>query len=161
VKRQSRLDSEPERSVVDRSEIEAVQSSRIAKGYWDSTVRHLLLLGPDQALKLAFKSGQAPHGIRSSIHMAAARSGVRVGVKVSGAVVYIWRAGARERAAAHVSRPLIKCEVCGKLITPRLGVSKQYVCAGKEGQKSECQKTRRYAREHGISIAEAIARRQA
>jgi hypothetical protein len=27
-------------------------------------------------------------------------------------------------------------------------------------QKSECQKTQRYAREHGIMIAEAIARRR-
>ena len=90
--------------------------------------------------------------------MAAARSGVRVGVKVNGAVVYIWNEGTRESAPTRLPRSPIKCEVCGKLIAPHLGTSKQYVCAGEKGRKTECQKIRRYAREHGISIGEARAR---
>jgi hypothetical protein len=92
--------------------------------------------------------------------MAAARAGLRVSVKVSGAVVYMWKVGTREVTDTALSRPAIKCKVCGKLIPPLPGTSKQFVCSGVEGQKSECQKTRRYAREHGISIIEAKARRQ-
>jgi hypothetical protein len=92
--------------------------------------------------------------------MAAARSGVRVGVKVTGAVVYLWKVGTRVSTATPSSRPAIKCEVCGKPIPPVPGTSKQFVCGGVEGRKSECQKIRRYFREHGISIVEAKARRQ-
>ncbi len=160
MKRQSSYDSEPERSVVDRSEIQAVHTPRITKGYWDSSVRHLHLLRPDQALKLLFHNGQAPLGVRSSIHMAAARAGLRVSVKVSGALVYMWKVGTRDVTDTALSRPAIKCRVCGKLIPPLPGTSKQFVCAGVEGRKSRCQKIRRYAREHGISISEAIARWQ-
>ena len=108
---------------------------------------------------LVFRSGQAPRGVRSSIHTAAARAGLRVSVKVSGAVVYLWKVGTRVSTATPSSRPAIMCEVCGKPIPPLPGTSKQFVHGGVEGRKSECQKTRRYAREHGISIAEAKERR--
>ena len=107
-----------------------------------------------------FHDGPAPKEIRSSIHSAAVRAGVRVGVKVSGAAVYMWKVGTRERRPKPPSRPPITCEVCGKLITPRRGTSKQIVCAGIGSKKSECQKARRDAQEHNISITEAIARRR-
>ncbi len=151
-------ESEPERSVVDLSEIEAVNEPRITKGYWDSAVRHLLLLSSGQALKLMFHDGQAPSGIRSSIHSAAARAGVRVGVKVRGAIVYMWKVGTRPVARPAPPRPPIRCEVCGKPINRRLGTSRQFVCAGNNGQKSRCQKVWRYAREHDVPISEAIKR---
>ncbi len=138
----------------------AVHAPHITKGYWDSSMRHLLLLGPNQMLKFFFHSGQAPIGVRSSIHTAAARAGLRVSVKVSGAVVYLWKVGTRVSTATPSSRPAFKCEVCGKPIPPVPGTSKQFVCGGVEGRKSECQRKRRYAREHGISISEAIARWQ-
>ena len=109
---------------------------------------------------LVFRSSQAPRGVRSSIHTAAARAGLRVSVKVSGAVVYLWKVGTRASTATPSSRPAIMCEVCGKPIPPLPGTSKQFVCGGVEGRKSRCQKIRRYAREHGISISEAIARWQ-
>ncbi len=80
---------------------------------------HLHLLGPNQVLKFFFHSGQAPLGVRSSIHTAAARAGVRVSVKVRGAVVYMWKTGTRESTAIHLRRPAIVCEVCGKAIVPR------------------------------------------
>lgn len=136
----------------------AVQAPHITKGYWDSSVRHLMLLRPDQVSMLVFRSGQAPRGVRSSIHTAAARAGLRVSVKVSGAVVYLWKVGTRVTTATPSSRPAIMCEVCGKPIPPLPGTSKQFVCGGVGGRKSRCQKIRRYAREHGISISEAIAR---
>lgn len=107
---------------------------------------------------LVFRSSQAPRGVRTSIHAAAARAGLRVSVKVSGTVVYLWKVGTRPSTATPPSRPAIKCEVCGKLIDPVPGTSKQFVCGGVEGRKSRCQKIRRYAREHGISIEEARAR---
>ena len=107
-----------------------------------------------------FHEGPAPKGIRSSIHSAAVRAGVHVGVKVSGAAVYVWKVGVRQRAPKPPSRPAIKCEVCGKPIPPLPGTSKQFVCGGVEGRKSRCQKIRRHAREHGISISEALARWQ-
>lgn len=160
MKRQSKHDSEPERSVIELSEIQAVHGPRITKGYWDSSVRHLLLLGPNQGLKFMFHDGPAPKEIRSSIHSAAVRAGVRVGVKVSGPLVYLWKVGTRERSPKPPSRPPITCEVCGKPITPRRGTSKQIVCAGIGRQKSRCQKIRRDSREHGISIEEARARWQ-
>jgi hypothetical protein len=158
VKRQSKHGSEPEEFIILRSEIEAASAPRISKGYWDSSVRHLLLLRPDQVLMLVFRSNQAPRGVRSSIHAAAARAGVRVSVKVSGAVVYLWKVGTRVSTATPSSRPAIKCEVCGKLIPPVPGTSKQFVCGGVEARKSRCQKIRRSARERGISIDEAKAR---
>jgi hypothetical protein len=70
-----------------------------------------------------------------------------------------WNVGKRERGASRSSSAALECEACGKRIEPRSGTSKQYVCAGKDGQISECQKIRRYAREHGISVAEVAARR--
>jgi hypothetical protein len=158
VKHQSRYESEPERSVADRSEIHAVHAPHITKGYWDSSIRHLYLLSPNQVLKFFFHSGQAPLGVRSSIHTAAARAGVRVSVKVRGALVYMWKVGTRASTATPPSRPAIMCEVCGKPIPPLPGTSKQFVCGGVEGRKSRCQKVRRRAREHGISISEALAR---
>jgi hypothetical protein len=67
--------------------MKAASAPRISKGYWDASVRHLLLLRPDQVLMLVFRNTQAPRGVRSSIHTAAARAGLRVSVKVSGAVL--------------------------------------------------------------------------
>jgi hypothetical protein len=153
-------ESEPERSVADRSEVHAVHAPHITKGYWDSSIRHLHLLSPNQVLKFFFHSGQAPNGVRSSIHIAAARAGIRVSVKVRGAVVYLWKTGTRESTATHLRRQAIVCEVCKKAIIPLPGTSKQFVCGGVEGRKSRCQKIRRHAREHGISISEALARWQ-
>jgi hypothetical protein len=72
----------------------------------------------------------------------------------------MWMNGMRESSVPRSARSPIRCEVCKTLINPLPGTSKQYVCAGKGNQKSECQKTRRYAREHGITIAEAAARRR-
>lgn len=138
--------------------MKADTAPRISKGYWDSSVRHLLLLRPDQVLMLVFRSNQAPRGARSSIHTAAARAGLRVSVRVSGPVVYLWKVGTRPSTATTTTRPAIKCEVCGKLIPPVPGTSKQFVCAGVEGRKSRCQKIRRHAREQGISIDEAKTR---
>ncbi len=158
MRRQSKQGSEPEEFIILRSEMKADSAPRISKGYWDSSVRHLLLLRPDQVLMLVFQSNQAPRGARSSIHTAAARAGLRVSVKVSGAVVYLWKVGTRPSTATPSSRPAIKCEVCGRLIPPVPGTTRQFVCAGTEGRKSRCQKIRRSAREHGISIDEAKAR---
>lgn len=156
--RRSKDESEPERSVVDLSEIEAVHEPRIAKGYWDSAVRHLSLLNSGQALKFMFNNGQVPSGIRSSIYSAATRANVRVGVKVSGSIVYMWKVGTRQASSAAAPRPPIRCKVCGKPINRRPGASRQCVCAGDNGQKSKCQKTWRYAREHGVPISEAVKR---
>jgi hypothetical protein len=73
---------------------------------------------------------------------------------VNGAVVYLWKVGTSVSTATTSSRPAIKCKVCGKTIIPIPGTSKQFVCGGVEGRKSECQKIRRHAREHMISIIE-------
>jgi len=54
----------------------------------------------------------------------------------------------------------IRCEVCEKVIDRAGGTARQYVHAGEDNKKSECQKTARYAREHGITIAEAKERRR-
>jgi hypothetical protein len=78
---------------------------------------------------------------------------------VRGAVVYVWKTGTRQSTATYLRRPAVVCEVCKKALVPRPGTTKQFVCAGKGNQKSECQKVRRSARELGISIAEAVARR--
>ena len=158
MKRQLKQGSDPEEFIILRSEMKADSAPRISKGYWDSSVRHLLLLRPDQVLMLVFRSSQSPRGVRSSVHTAAARVGLRVSVRVSGSVVYLWKVGTRPSTATSSPRPAIQCEVCGKLIPPVPGTTKQFVCAGVEGRKSRCQKIRRYAREHGISIEEAKAR---
>lgn len=156
--RRPKYESEPERSVVDLSETEAVSEQRITKGYWDSAVRHLFLLSPGQALKFMFHNGHVPSGIRSSIRSAAVRAGLRVSVKVNGSVVYLWKVGTRPSIASSSSRPPIHCEVCGKPISRLPGTSKQFVCSGGEERKSECQKVWRYAREHGVTVEEAKQR---
>ena len=156
MKHQSRHKSEPDRVAGDRSELHAVHEPHITKGYWDSSIRHLQLLGPNQLLKFFFYSDQAALRVRSSIHSAAARAGVRVSVKVRGAVVLVWKTGTRDSTATYLPRPAIACEVCKEALVPRPGTTKQFVCGGKGNQKSKCQKVRRCAR--GISIEEAAAR---
>ena len=114
----------------------------------------------DMWRKFAGRAGPVKVPLSPLLHTAAARAGLRVSVKVSGAVVYLWKVGTRVSTATPSSRPAIMCEVCGKPIPPLPGTSKQFVCGGVEGRKSRCQKIRRRAREHGISISEALARWQ-
>ena len=118
-------------------------------------------MGPDKVVKLTFPSGRVPRGVETSIYAAAGRKRMRVSAFVRGAVLYISDNPCPE--SKH-NRPVllpIRCEVCGGVIDPKPGTSEQYVCAGTKRKKSECQKVRRYAREHGISIEQAKQRRHA
>ena len=152
---------DPEQISADPSELDAVNAARtprFTKGYWDRTLNHLEILESPKILKLLFHRRRVPRGIESSIHKAAARAGRRVSVYVRGPAVYICDRDKRESTRRHPTRSEIHCAVCGKLITPKPGAGKQYVCAGTKKNKSECQKIWRYSREHGISIEEAKLR---
>lgn len=152
-------DSEPVRDIVDESEIDAVAAPRLSKGYWISIVEHADLLLPHKVLRLFFRTGRVPRGAEASIHNAAKQAGVPVSIHVRGALIYIRKLGLRTKRPEQ-SQSEIRCEVCGKLIKPNPGVRRQFVHAGKQGKKSECQKTRRYAVEHHVSIEEAIRHRR-
>ena len=70
-------ENEPDRKVVDESEIDAVPQKRLSKGYWASTVEHADLLSPHKVLRLLFHTGRVPRGVEASIHTAAAKPAFR------------------------------------------------------------------------------------
>ena len=155
---------DPEQIGVDPSELGAVNAAHapnFTKGYWDRTLNHLAILRPKD-LKLLFRRRRVPRGIESSIHKAAARAGRRVSVYVRGPAVYIRDRAERQstRPAPEASHAENRCAVCKKLITPKPGAGKQYVCSGTKKKKSECQKTWRYKQENGVSIEEAKQHRR-
>ena len=147
--------------MADRSEIGASEAFRFSRGYWSRILNFLKILGPDKVVKLTFHSGRVPHGVESSIYAAAGRKRMRVSAFVRGAVLYISDNSFPEsKHNTPVALP-IRCEVCSGVIDPKPGTSEQYVCAGTKRKKSECQKVRRYAREHGVSIEQAKQMRSA
>lgn len=150
---------EPEERVIDRSAIPAARATNAEKGYWDSKINHLALLKSTQVLGISFPGYECASSMKSSIHAAAARAGLRVGVLIRGSHIYVWIAGKRDQGPTHLPRAPIQCEVCGReIVRPNTGGSKQFVCAGNGRQKSNCQKIRRYSQKHSMSIAEAVER---
>ena len=161
VRRQGSHHEEPEWIVADRSEIGAVDTLRFSRGYWSRILNFLKILSPDKIVKLTFPSGRVPRGVESSIYAAASRKRMRVSTFVRGAVLYICD-NSEPGSKRNLPVPLpIRCQVCSAVIVLKPGTSEQYVCAGTKRKKSECQKVRRYAREHGISIEQAKQRRNA
>jgi hypothetical protein len=150
---------EPEERVIDRSAIPAARATSAEKGYWDSKINHLALLKETQALEISFPGCDHASSMKSAIHAAAARAGLRVNVRVRGSRIYAWIAGRRDQGRTHPPRAPIQCEVCGReIVRPTTGGSKQFVCAGTGQQMSDCQKIRRCSKKEDISIAEAIER---
>jgi hypothetical protein len=97
--------------------------------------------------------------MKSSIHTAAKRAGVRLRVVIREPRIYAWIPGKRPVIINRPNRVPVLCEVCGEEIDrPEVGASKQFVCAGKGNKKSRCQKVRRYAFAHGLPISEAAKR---
>ena len=142
--------------LIKRSEIPAARPLHLDKGHWDSVVNRLGEATKDEALELFLSGGRSPNGIKSSLHKAASRAGKRVAILIRGSKAYVWITGDRDPKGSHPSREPLQCLVCGKpIIRPKFGGSKQSVHAGKGNKKSECQKILRYAREHGITVAEA------
>lgn len=143
--------------IIDRSAIPAARAPNVEKGYWDSKINHMVLLEGTAVMRLSSPGYECISSMRSSIHAAAARAGLRVRVKIRGSCIYAWIVGERDEGRTHPPRAPIHCGVCGREIArPNTGASKQFVCAGNGRQKSDCQKVRRYSQKHGISIAEAI-----
>jgi hypothetical protein len=148
--------ADPAGTAIKRWKIPPADPPKLSKGYWDSVVRRLDLLGDDEAWELPFPANQQTSGLRSSIHMAGARAGRRLRVAIRGAYVYVWDAGSpRERKRYRPPLDPIFCEACGKLIKqPRAG---QVVHAGVGTKKSDCQKARLYAKRHGSTPREEWA----
>lgn len=148
---------EPKRRVLKQSEIPTKVPLQPPKGYWDSVLRHLELLGPDDALEITLRDEQDTASMKSSLWSAARRHGVRLRTLTRKEKMYVWIAHRDCPTEARQRRTPIECEVCRRtIIPPRTGASRQFVCAGIGNRKSRCQKIRRYAREHDISIEEAI-----
>ena len=162
MRRQWSQCEEPEQIAADRSEIDAVYEPHLTRGYWSRALNYLkeYLAPNNKILKFLFPRGRAPRWVESSIYAAATRKRMRVSVYVRGAAVYVCYGGEPESYPDVPVRKL-HCQVCNGPITPKPGTGEQYVCAGTTKKKSECQKILRYAREHGISIAEAKRRREA
>ena len=112
-------------------------------------------------LEISFRPGESPSSVKSSVKTAAKRARVRVQIAIREPRMYLWIPGKRPKTIQLRTRDPIPCPVCGMpIIRPKYGASKQFVHAGKGKKKSECQKTWRYAKAHGISISEAIERRR-
>lgn len=149
---------EPEGCAVLRSEIPPPAPPDVDKGYWDAVVRRLGLLHEDEALRISFPGDEVTSSMKSSLFTAAGRAGRRVTILVRGACLYAWISGEREPKRYLPPRPSFPCEVCGRdIIPPKSGASRQYVCGLVAGRASRCQGVRRYAREKGVTIAEADA----
>jgi len=150
---------EPERRVIPRSDVPPPDRMNLAKGYWDSVVRHLLLLGRDEVMAIDMPPGHAYSG-RTSLNGAAAKAGVRVSIVFRGDVLYAWSTGRRMPSPKAVPpRKPIRCRVCDRtVIRPRTGGSVQYYCGPEGGKRSVCLYLAKFARDTGISIAEAKLR---
>ena len=134
-------------------EIPAENRESLSKGYWDRVVNRLAYLEADDALELAFSPDESITSMKSSIHTAAKRAGVRLRVVTREPRIYAWIPGKRPVIIRRAKRAPVLCEVCGgEIDRPQIGASKQFVCAGDGNEKSECQKIRRYALKHHISI---------
>jgi hypothetical protein len=150
---------EPKARVIKRSQIPAARPLNLNKGYWDSVIRRAAEIGKDQALELFFSGGRSPISLKSSIHRAAARMGKRLAILIRGAKAYVWITGDQAPTRSNPSREPLKCLVCGKpIVRPKFGGGRQIVHASKGNKKSECQKVRRYAKAHDVSIAVAKER---
>lgn len=162
VRNASRSFPEPKRRVVKKSDVPAAQPMNLPKGYWDSALRHMMLLRDDEALEISAPYAAQLVSMRSAINAAAARAGLRITVLARSSRMYVWIFGKRPRKRGRPPREPVRCQVCGRtIIRPRTGGSRQYVCAGIGNRKSLCQRIRRYSQEHGISVAEAIERLRA
>ena len=140
-------------------EIPAENRESFSKGYWDRVVNRLAYLEADDALELVFSPDESITSMKSSIHTAAKRAGVRLRVVIREPRIYAWIPGKRREIINRPKRAPVLCEVCGEEIDrPEVGASKQFVCAGKGNKKSRCQKIRRYAFAHGLPISEAAKR---
>ena len=140
-------------------EIPAENRESFSKGYWDRVVNRLAYLEADDALELAFSPDESITSMKSSIHTAAKRAGVRLRVVIREPRIFAWIPGKRPVIIRRAKRAPVLCEVCGEEIDrPEVGASKQFVCAGKGNKKSQCQKVRRYAFAHGLPISEAAKR---
>jgi hypothetical protein len=145
--------------VLKQREIPAENRESFSKGYWDRVVNRLAYLEADDALELVFSPDESITSMKSSIHTAAKRAGVRLRIVIREPRIYAWIPGKRPVTIRRAKRAPVLCEVCGEEIDrPEVGASKQFVCAGKGNKKSRCQKTRRYALAHHLSIAEARER---
>jgi hypothetical protein len=150
---------EPEDRVIKRWEIPDENRGSLGKGYWDAVINRLACLEADDVLELAFRPDESIASMKSSIHTAAKRAGVRLRVVIREPCIYVWIPGKRPVIIKRPERAPLRCEVCGKLVDrPQIGASKQFVCAGDGDRKSECQKIRRLALKHGLTISEAVKR---
>jgi hypothetical protein len=150
---------EPADRVVKRWEIPVENRVSLSKGYWDRVVNRLAYLEADDVLELAFSPDESIASMKSSIHTAAKRAGVRLRVAIREPCIYAWIPGKHPVIIKRPERAPIRCEVCGNLVDrPQIGGSKQFVCAGEGDEKSECQKIRRLALKYDLTISEAIKR---
>lgn len=157
----ARKHSDLKTRLIKRAQIPAARPLHLDKGHWDSVVHRLGKAAKDETLELFFSGGRSPSSIKSSLHKAAVRAGKRVAILIRDSKAYAWITGDRDPKGSPPSREPLQCKVCGDpIIRPKFGGSRQSVHAGEGNKKSECQKTWRYAREHGITVAEAIARRR-
>ena len=139
-----------------RRELPAARQASLSKGYWDRVINRLTYLDIDDMLELPSSPGESPSSMKSSIHTAAKRAGVRLRVAIREPCLYAWIPGKHPVIIKRPERAPLLCEVCGgEIDRPQIGASKQFVCAGNGNEKSECQKIRRYALKHHISITEA------
>ena len=150
---------EPGDRVIKRREIPAAHRANFSKGYWDRVVNRLSYLDVEDVLELSFSPDDSISSMKSAIHTAAKRAGVRLRVVIREPRLFAWIPGKRPVIIRRAKRMPVLCEVCGEEIDrPQVGASKQFVCAGKGNKKSQCQKTRRYALAHHLSITEARER---
>jgi hypothetical protein len=150
---------EPADRVIKRWEIPDENRASLSKGYWDRVINRLAYLEADDVLELAFSPNESIASMKSSIHTAAKRAGVRLRVAIREPRIYAWIPGKHPVIIKRPERTSLRCEVCGNLVDrPQIGGSKQFVCAGDGDKKSECQRIRRLALQYDLTISEAIER---
>ncbi len=146
----------PGRRRIQRAHVPLQPALQPEKGFWHSVINQLRRLGTEGAIELTAVDNQNTCGIKSALHSAARRNGVPIGMIARRDKVYAWLAGAPMNGDRRPGRAPLTCRVCGREIKrPRVGASRQYVCAGKGGRLSDCQKIWRKARRSGISIEQA------
>jgi hypothetical protein len=140
-------------------DIPEADAKGMPKGFWDSVVRRLRLLHPGEALHLPISDWRAL-GVRSSVCVAGAKEGLRITTVYRPDGVYLWISGRRVPRGARPKRKPYPCVVCGSTVEPGWTGNAGMYCRGRHGVQSACKRIAEYARYHGVTIAEAMRRRE-
>ena len=100
---------EPADRVIKRREIPAAHRASFSKGYWDRVVNRLSYLEVEDVLELVFSPDESISSMKSAIHTAAKRAGVRLRVVIR--EPRIFRLDTRQTSGDHPP-----CETCASTL---------------------------------------------